>query len=1127
MAANPPLMDVFWVVFSACLVFLMQPGFMCLESGLTRSKNSINVAVKNLADFCLSAIGFWMAGFAFMFGASKMGIIGTTGFFFSFNQEPFPMAFFLFQIMFCGTATTIFSGAVAERMRFDSYLIVAGLLSLFVYPVFGHWAWNGLDMGSQTGWLGRQGFVDFAGSTVVHSVGGWIALASLLVIGPRNGRFPKNGPPRDITGSNLPLAILGVMLLWIGWFGFNGGSTLALNNSVPRIIVNTALAAASGAILGLGCEWFRTGLPKVTALMNGALGGLVAITASCHCIGPSKAIVIGAVAGVVSVACEQLLLKYKIDDAVGAVPVHLGCGIWGTLGVAFFGDPRVLGTGLSLWNQFLVQLEGIVAAFVIAFIIPYFLIKRLDRHWPLRVNKEEEKNGLNISEHGATTELHDLFESMDQQAATGDLSIRVPVEPFTEVGQIATRYNQVMEALENTSSKVEAIFRSATDAIVTFATDSYRIMQVNPSASLMFGFDGQATMIGRPVFDLFDMEESGGREGLVQKLLSHKLVEVDAIRQPGKNFPVEGSVTLAGKANDTFYVGTFRDISARRAAEEELQQQQAFFQELFESSPLGILMTDTQGRIMDANQGFTSLFGYTLDDLRDKNNLSLLMPEGFSDEINAHFRVAISGKSVTHEAVLKNKDGRLINVSLVVYPIRVKEVIRGVYCIYGDITERKEFETQLSHQAFHDALTGLPNRVLFFEQLTTAIRRQARNKNYRFSAMMLDMDRFKAINDTLGHQIGDEFLIKVGDRIGFCIRGADTVARLGGDEFGIILEDIKHPKEVLLVAKRIMEELKKPMFIKGNEIHSSASLGIVLQSGNYMDAEAVMRDADIAMYRAKEVGKARFRVFNSRMHTRVLRESELERELHLAIQNNELTVYYQPIVAVKGCEIKGFEALVRWQNPRRGMTFPDEFIPVAEETGQIIEIGRFVLKSACRQMAEWRKLGPKYHNLTVSVNVSGKQFRSPGLIQVVQEALAESGLPPEYLKLELTESTLMKDVRSSIKTMENLKEMGVHLVIDDFGTGYSSLSYVQRFPIDELKIDRSFISGEGDRTENSKIVQTIVALAKNIGVEVVAEGIEEESQLEMLKMAECTSAQGFMFSKPMDAVEIGKLLKEN
>ena len=370
------VLDNCWVIVSSVLVFLMQPGFMCLESGLTRSKNSINVAIKNIADFVFSVMTFWFAGFGLMFGTSLYGAIGASGFMADFGKDFHLSSFFLFQAMFCGTATTIFSGAVAERMRFSSYLVIVVLLSLFIYPIFGHWAWNGIDSGHANGWLGAAGFIDFAGSTVVHSVGGWLALATLLVIGSRKGRFTETGEAIEVHGSNLPFSVLGTLLLWIGWIGFNGGSTLAMDERVPGIIVNTVMAGASGAAFCLLSGLLYSKISKISFLINGSLGGLVAVTASCHCITVPESILIGAVAGAVCLIMDEMLLRYGIDDAVSAVPVHLGCGIWGTFAVSLFGDSEILQTGLSFPFQMLVQLEGIAAAFVVAFVVPYFIIRR-------------------------------------------------------------------------------------------------------------------------------------------------------------------------------------------------------------------------------------------------------------------------------------------------------------------------------------------------------------------------------------------------------------------------------------------------------------------------------------------------------------------------------------------------------------------------------------------------------------------------------------------------------------------------------------------------------------------------------------------------------------------------------
>jgi ammonium transporter len=450
------LTDVFWVLICAGLVFLMQAGFTCLESGLTRSKNSINVAIKNITDFGISTILFWAFGFGMMFGVSANGWIGSTQFFLSLDEGSWTSTFFLFEIMFCATAVTIVSGATAERLRFRSYIIISIILSGLIYPIFGHWVWNEVQSAAASGWLRKIGFIDFAGSTVVHSVGGWVALAALLIIGPREGRFPAIGAHRKIHGSNLPMSVLGVLLLWVGWFGFNGGSTLALNDQVAGIITNTFLAGSSGVMVTLTVGWIIRKQADAELVIFGSIAGLVAITASANAVSTVSALAIGGIGGIVMLGVDYLLDYLHIDDAVGAIPVHLGAGIWGTLAVAIFGKEEILGTGLSRWGQLLIQAAGVGVCFLWAFGLSYGLFMVINRLFPLRVTAEDERIGLNVSEHGATTELLDMFRTMESQAETGDMSLRVPVEPFTEVGQIAERYNCVMEALQKEAAKTES-----------------------------------------------------------------------------------------------------------------------------------------------------------------------------------------------------------------------------------------------------------------------------------------------------------------------------------------------------------------------------------------------------------------------------------------------------------------------------------------------------------------------------------------------------------------------------------------------------------------------------------------------------------------------------------------------
>lgn len=572
---NLNILDMIWVLICSALIFLMQAGFLCLEAGLTQTKNSINVAMKNLTDFAISSIIFWMFGFGIMFGDSQLGWLGQSHFFVKLSsQDPWLAVYFLFQVMFCGTAVTIISGGVAERMRFFGYLIVVILTASFIYPLFGHWVWGGNFIGEQ-GWLQEFGFIDFAGSTVVHSVGGWVTLATLIVVGNRQGRFDKRNGPFQIPGNDLPMAMLGVLLLWFGWIGFNGGSNLHLNENVAIIIVNTILSACAGLTATLILGWRIYGYPDPLFVMNGALAGLVSITASCFAVDSLSAIIIGAIGGMIMLVTTILLDKYKIDDAIGAVPVHVGAGVWGTLAVALYGDPAILGTGLSWTDQLLVQLTGISVCFVFCFGSSYSILKIIHRLTPLRVSEEYEKIGLNISEHKSVNEIHELLSTMRKQAVSKDLSVRSAISPFSEVGQIAEHYNLVMDSLEDALGKTEAIVLTAKDAILTFGKDGYAINSMNPSAENIFGYK-LSEVVGRPAHIVLE----SGEEELMKVLAnintrkdSDEPLRVIAKRKDETLIPMELSIVEARLNGKVLYTATFHDISQRGIYAQQLEIQ--------------------------------------------------------------------------------------------------------------------------------------------------------------------------------------------------------------------------------------------------------------------------------------------------------------------------------------------------------------------------------------------------------------------------------------------------------------------------------------------------------------------------------------------------------------------------
>ena len=434
-------------------------------------------------------------------------------------------------------------------------------------------------------------------------------------------------------------------------------------------------------------------------------------------------------------------------------------------------------------------------------------------------------------------------------------------------------------------------------------------------------------------------------------------------------------------------------------------------------------------------------------------------------------------------------------------------------------TELEESKEHFRHAAFHDALTGLPNRALLTDHLRLSMELTRRRADHHFAVLFLDLDRFKNINDSLGHAAGDQLLVEIARRLELCLRPSDTVARLGGDEFAILLNGLDADVDAVRVAERVQQDLMRPFYLSGNEVYTTASIGITLSAAHYDDAENVLRDADTAMYHAKENGKTRYEIFDAGMHASVVLRLKLENDLRRAIENQEFEIYYQPIVALDTCRITGFEALIRWHHPERGFVSPAEFIPLAEETGLITEIGSWVLREACRQTQQWSLDDSALAMLTISINLSSRQFMQPNLIKQIQHILDDTRLDPHRLKLEITESAVMENAEVAASMLGQLRNLGIQMSIDDFGTGYSSLSYLHRFPIDTLKIDRSFVNRMCEGDENAEIVRTIVTLATNLGMNVVAEGVETAEQHARLKELDCEYGQGYLFSRPVPAAD--------
>jgi len=577
----------------------------------------------------------------------------------------------------------------------------------------------------------------------------------------------------------------------------------------------------------------------------------------------------------------------------------------------------------------------------------------------------------------------------------------------------------------------------------------------------------------------------------------------------------------------------------------QLAERDQLFQLISENAADMIALVDGDGRRLYNSPAYLKVLGYSPEDLNATSSMEQIHPDDRPRVLKAAEKARLSGQGERMEYRVRHKDGSWRTLESTASPIRnAKGQTDKLVIVNRDITERKRAEEMLAHNAFHDGLTNLPNRALFLDRLQQALTLSKRHPNYKFAVLLIDVDEFKIINDSLGHAAGDDLLIQIGQRLKESVRRADTVsrprtsdvperpanddtlARLGGDEFSILLDDIRDPIEAVRVAERVQAELTIPFIVNQQEIVISASIGIAASTSPHTHAEDLLRDADIAMYRAKRAGKACCEVSDTAMHQNAVKRLQLETDLRKALDQGEFRVYYQPIVSLQTAKITGFEALTRWQRPE-GILPPIAFIAVAEETGLIIPMNRQLLREACQHLRSWQSEFPSSPPLTMSLNITSREFAQPDLISEIRKSLDQTGIDPGCLQFEIIETIAMGDAEKSGQVLAQLKALGVRLSIDDFGTGYSSLSRLRRIPVDTLKIDRAFISNMDTDPENREIVRAIIVLAHNLGLKVVAEGTEKEEHINLLKEFNCEMAQGYLFSRPADDQAMLKLLASN
>jgi len=665
------------------------------------------------------------------------------------------------------------------------------------------------------------------------------------------------------------------------------------------------------------------------------------------------------------------------------------------------------------------------------------------------------------------------------------------------------------------------------------ARKGYEIVQADSARELLRRVKEEA--IDLVLLDI-EMPEISGLEALKTLRETYSPIELPIIMVTAKNQSDDVVRALDLGANDyvtkpiDFAVALARigtQLSHKRA-QEGLRESEERYALAARGANDGLWDWNVQSNVVYFSPRWKSMLGYEESEVGDQpqewfDRVHDADRERVNEEVAAHQKGLVPQFESEHRVLHKDGTFRWM-------------LCRGLAVQNGSgkTLRMVGWQTDITEGKVSDPLTGLPNRLLFADRLGRLIKHAKRRKDYWFAVLFLDLDGFKMINDSLGHLIGDQLLVGVASRLEKCLRATDTVARLGegfivarmgGDEFTVLLDDLKDPGDAKLAAERLMKSVTAPFMLGGREVFTSMSIGIALSNPGYEQAEDILRDADTAMYRAKSRGKARYEIFDADMRASVVARLQLEMDLRRALEHGEFHNVYQPIVSLAAGQIVGFEALLRWQHPTRGELGPEEFIMVAEETGLIRDLGWWNLREACRQMTEWRANYNAYSQLTMSVNLSPKQFLQANLVEDIGDLLRELKLPPQALKLELTESTVMGDPSAAVEMLQQIKLLGISLAIDDFGTGYSSLSYLHRFPLDTLKIDRSFISSIGNG-QDTEIARTILPMALNLHLDVIAEGVETIEQLVLLKKLHCKYGQGFYFSKPLSAEEAGLLLAE-
>ncbi|HEX8169717.1 MAG TPA: EAL domain-containing protein [Thermoanaerobaculia bacterium] len=697
------------------------------------------------------------------------------------------------------------------------------------------------------------------------------------------------------------------------------------------------------------------------------------------------------------------------------------------------------------------------------------------------------------------------------------------------VGEAITRA-RTEQALRKSESRLRQLIATTLDAVITIDR-TLHVVEWNRQAEATFGLAAReviglplpASIIGERLANALRALVRRHSEGRRTHLLRRRF-EIAAYRAGGETFAAEITIAPAGTREDLTFTAFIRDISERKEALEQLEQREKRFRTIVEKSWSGVALIDEELRFSFAGSSTQHLIGWDEEELTGKSLLDFVHPRDLDGTRSMLQGVLAMPNHEAHgELRFQHKNGSWIWLEGFSQNLLHEPSVGAIVLNYRDVSQRKETEKQLEYRAYYDSLTGLPNRLLFRDRLVNSLQHARRNR-VGVAVMYLDLDHFKLVNDALGHSFGDALLADVADRLQNALRASDTVSRIGGDEFSILLPEVINTEAVAGVARKMLNELARPFRVQGHDLFVTASIGISCYPADGEDAESLLKCADAAMYRAKELGRNQAQLFTASMNERYVRRLALEQHLHHAIERDQLELWYQPIYDRARRRIVSVEALLRWRDPQRGLIAPSEFIPLAEETGMIVAIGEWALHTACKQLRAWQDRG--ITGLHMAVNISAVQLQQHELVDTVRAALETNGIAPELLQLEITESAAMQNFESTMKLLRELRDMGVSIAVDDFGTGQSSLIYLKHFPITTVKIDKEFLREVTSDETAAAIVSYVINLAHTLQLSVVAEGVETEEQYTFLRHYACDLLQGYLFSKPLPADELEAYLEE-